>query len=285
MISDDSNTQPYISIIIATLNVKRTINECLDSIIQQVEPSQIEILIKDGGSTDETINLLEKYNKHIRYWESTPDSGVYDAWNKILPKASGAWVLFLGADDLLFNMSVISNSVAILKELEPSIDIAYGRVRLVNKDNETIVDVGKNWEKSRKCMKEKMCIPHQGVFHKRSLFNRFGNFNTEYRISSDYDFIRRINLDQNIYYMGLIVSCMHVGGISSDQKNTFVRLEEIRQINKKHGSGIPGPLWLITYINACFRHSLFFLLGEKSGKYVLDKIRKIFGLPLFWTKL
>ena len=129
---------------------------------------------------------------------------------------------------------MISNSVEILKELEPSIDIAYGRVRLVNKDNEAIVDVGKNWEKSRKCMKEKMCIPHQGVFHKRSLFKKFGNFSTNYSIASDYDFIRRVLLDQNIYYLDLIVSSMRVGGISSDPKNTFVRLEEIRQINKKY---------------------------------------------------
>lgn len=282
---DSSKKQPFFTIIIATLNVEDTVKECLDSIIQQTEYNKIEILIKDGGSTDETVNIIGNYKKHLSYFESSPDSSVYDAWNRLLPIASGKWVLFLGADDTLFDNSVISNSLAILKMIDPSIELAYGKVRLVSKNNEPIIDIGKNLYKTRKCIKEKMCVPHQGIFHKRSLFIKSGYFNTEFSISSDYDFIRRVLHDSNVKYLDMIISCMRTGGISSDPKNTFIRLKEVRKINSKLGSKIPGPLWLITFTNACFRQSLIFLIGEKSGYYILDRFRTIAGLPAFWTKI
>jgi glycosyltransferase involved in cell wall biosynthesis len=280
-----SNKRPYLTIIIATLNVEQTLDKCLESIIQQTSISKIEILVKDGGSNDKTINILKAYDKYISYWESSPDTGVYDAWNKVLSKATGEWVLFLGADDKLFDHSTISNSFSILKKIDNTIDLAYGRVRLVSKEYETILDLGKDWNKTRKCIKEKMCMPHQGIFHKKSLFDNNGKFNTNYYISADYDFIRKVLLESNVLYMDMIISCMLVGGISSNSQNTFTRLKEIRQINSNHGSRVPGRLWLITFANTCFRTSLFFLIGEKSGKQILDRFRMAAGLPPYWTKI
>ena len=279
-----SNSPAYLSIIIATLNVEKTLEECLHSIIQQTAINKIEILIKDAESSDKTIDILKTFDRHISYWETSPDSGVYDAWNKVLPKASGKWVLFLGADDKLFDNSTISNSIEILKETDSSIDIAYGRVRLVSKENEQIMDFGKDLDVTKKCLKEKMCIPHQGIFHRRSLFNTHGNFSTGYYISSDYDFIRRVIQENNVQHLDLIVSCMQVGGISSNPQNTFTRLKEIRQINRNHGSRVPGRLWLITFANACFRHSLFLFIGEKKAKLLLDHVRKYLGLSPYWSK-
>ena len=283
--TDNTDKRPYFSIIIATLNVERTLDSCLESIIQQTSISKIEILVKDGGSNDKTINILKAYDKYISYWESSPDTGVYDAWNKVLSKATGEWVLFLGADDTLFDNSTISDSFSILKKIDKTIDLAYGRVRLVSKEYETILDLGKDWNKTKKCIKEKMCMPHQGIFHKKSLFDHNGKFNTNYYISADYDFIRKVLLESNVLYMDMIISCMLVGGISSNPQNTFTRLKEIRQINSNHGSRFPGWLWLITFANTCFRTSLFLLIGEKSGKQILDRFRMAAGLPLYWTKI
>jgi glycosyltransferase involved in cell wall biosynthesis len=280
-----SNKRPYLTIIIATLNVEQTLEKCLDSIIHQTSINKIEIIIKDGRSNDKTIDIIKKYDRYIRYWETSSDSGVYDAWNKVLPIASGEWVLFLGGDDTLFDISTISNSFSILNTTDNTIDLAYGRVRLVSKEYEKILDLGKDWDRTKKCIKEKMCIPHQGIFHKKSLFERYGNFSIDYDISSDYDFTRRVILEKNVHYLDIIVSCMQVGGISSNTHNTFIRLKEIRQINKNYGSRVPGILWLITFTNACFRYSLFLLIGEKSGKQILDRFRMVAGLPPYWTKI
>lgn len=281
---DTEIRRPYLSIIIATYNVEKTLDNCLDSIIQQTASNEIEVLIKDGDSSDETTGILDRYSNYIEYWESTPDTGVYDAWNKVLPRAKGEWVLFLGADDSLIDNSIISNTFTILQEIDSSIDIAYGRVRLVSEANEKITDLGKNWNQTKKCIVEKMCIPHQGIFHRRSLFNKYGDFSTDYYISSDYEFLKRVGLERNVLYLDFIVSCMRVGGISSDPKYTFTRLNEIRHINRNYGEKFPGPLWLITFSNTCIRHALYFLIGEKSTKYFLDRFRMLVGLPSFWTK-
>lgn len=276
--------QPSLSIIIATLNVDKTLEQCLKSIIQQASIDKIEILIQDGGSKDKSIDIIKKYDKSIGYWSSSRDSGVYDAWNKLLPKVTGEWILFLGADDTLYNNSVISNILTFLDKTDSAIDLVYGQVMLVSAEGEEILTLGKNWKKTRRCIYQKMCIPHQGIFHRKTLFDHYGYFSTDYKISSDYDFLRRVIRGNNAYYLNTVISSMQVGGISSDQGNTFVRLKELAQINRKNGSIIPGMLWLITYVNACFRYCLFLLFGEKSGKLILDRIRMLLGLPPFWSK-
>lgn len=280
-----TNQQPILSIIIATLNVDKTLEKCLKSIIQQTSIDKIEILVKDGGSKDKSIDIIKEYDKSIGYWSSSRDSGVYDAWNKLLPRVTGEWILFLGADDTLYNNSVISKILTFLDNSDSAIDLAYGRVMLVSAEGEEILTLGKNWKKTSRCIYQKMCIPHQGIFHRKTLFDHYGYFSTDYRISSDYDFLRRVNQKNNIQHLDLIVSCMQVGGISSNPKNTFTRLKEINQINRNHGSRVPGRLWLITYANTCFRTSLFSLIGEKSGKQILDRFRMAAGLPPYWTKI
>lgn len=276
--------RPFFTIIIATLNTEQTIERCLKNLLKQEGRNNFEILIKDGNSNDSTVSILKKYDKDIQFWESSPDLGIYDAWNSLLPRISGKWVIFLGSDDAFFNNTVLKRSYSILGNTEESIDIAYGKVRLVSKNNEPILDLGKSWGKTRKCIKEKMCMPHQGIFHRTTLFSRFGHFSTDYIISSDYDFIRKTISNDNVLYIDIVVSCMQIGGISSISKNTFARLKEVRKINQYYGSAFPGPLWLITYTNACFRHFLFLLIGKKYGKYFLDKVRRMTGLPSFWTK-
>jgi len=274
-----------LSIIIATLNVGKTIEECLDSIIQQTEINEIEILVKDGGSTDETIKILKAYKEHISYWETSSDPGIYHAWNALLPKATGEWILFLGADDKLFNNSVISEFISKYRSSEKNIDLIYGKVRLIGSNDVQILDLGKDWGKTKKCLREKMCIPHQGLFHKSSLFDKYGNFNTDYMISSDYDFVKRVISNDNILFLDIIVSYMRTGGLSSNRNYTFTRINELRRINSAHGEKIPGVLWVITYANAWFRTLIFKLLGERRGKITLDYLRKIGGQPPLWTKL
>ena len=87
-----------ISIIVATYNADNTIKRCIDSIVCQ-KSNEIELLVMDGRSQDQTMNILESYGNMIDILKSEPDRGVYDAWNKALQMANGEWIMFLGADD------------------------------------------------------------------------------------------------------------------------------------------------------------------------------------------
>ncbi|MEQ1667696.1 MAG: glycosyltransferase [Sulfuriferula sp.] len=88
---------PLISIIIAVYNGKATLQQCIDSVVQQTYSNK-ELIIIDGGSKDGTVELLEENRNKFSYWESEPDRGIYNAWNKGLTQAKGEWICFLGAD-------------------------------------------------------------------------------------------------------------------------------------------------------------------------------------------
>uniref|UniRef100_UPI003B58646C glycosyltransferase n=1 Tax=Noviherbaspirillum sp. ST9 TaxID=3401606 RepID=UPI003B58646C len=96
----DKKKAPLISIITVTLNAAKYLEDCITSVINQ-SSLNIEHLIFDGGSTDGTLEIINKYERHITYWQSEKDKGIYDAMNKAVKKAKGEWVYFLGADDTL----------------------------------------------------------------------------------------------------------------------------------------------------------------------------------------
>ena len=101
---------PSISIVVAVFNGAHTLQRCIDSVITQDYPDK-EIIIMDGGSTDGTVDILRSNSRRIAYWESRRDRGIYHAWNKGLQQAHGEWIIFLGADDVLYNERVLETFV------------------------------------------------------------------------------------------------------------------------------------------------------------------------------
>ena len=96
-----------ISIIIATYNAAYTIERCLCSIISQ-KTDDIELIIIDGASKDQTIAIIEQYKDSIDVFFSEPDQGIYDAWNKGIKASNGEWIMFVGADDQLISGALSS---------------------------------------------------------------------------------------------------------------------------------------------------------------------------------
>src|SRR6266436_7822019 len=98
-----------ISIVMATYNAGKYLESALQSIIQQNYPC-LEIIMIDGKSQDNTLSIINKYQKNISFWKSEPDEGIYDAWNKGVAISTGEWIMFLGSDDVLLPDSLISYS-------------------------------------------------------------------------------------------------------------------------------------------------------------------------------
>ena len=91
---------PRLSIGIVTLDAAHVLERALGSVLRYRSPS-LELVVLDGGSTDGTLQILQRHDAQIDLWRSEPDVGIYDAMNKLLQAASGDWLLFLGADDEL----------------------------------------------------------------------------------------------------------------------------------------------------------------------------------------
>lgn len=274
-----------ISIVVAVFNGGATLQQCIDSVAQQTYP-QKELIIIDGGSDDGTVELLEANNHKISYWSSEPDRGIYHAWNKALRKANGEWICFLGADDYFWDANVLTRMNNHLEKLPYDIRIAYGQIMLVNSHGESLYPVGEPWEKIRQRFKERMCIPHQGVMHRRSLFERHGTFNESFRIVGDYEFLlRELKTADAVFLSDLIAVGMRQGtGKSSSPAAALLSLNETRRAQRLHGQRLPSLRWVMSWIKVHLRMVIWRMVGEEMARKVLDLGRRLLGQPDHWTR-
>ncbi len=169
-----------LSIIIPVFNARDTIARAIESVIQCTNIS-VEIVIIDGKSTDGTCDIVSLYSKYIEYYISEEDAGIYDAMNKGIRAATGDLIAFLGADD---------------EYISDGLDSLVGEFQLEKFDAYWAPVLMRRGTKIIKCEKINMDILpygmpgcHQGLFVKRSLFERYGLFSLSYKIGADYDWI------------------------------------------------------------------------------------------------
>jgi len=210
-----------ISIVIVTLNAADTLQKCLDSIYKQRYPS-IEIILMDGASSDNTIEILKANSDKIAVWKSEKDGGVYEAMNKALGYVTGDWVYFLGADDELFD----DFSELAFQLNDPSL-IYYGNVLL---DGEKFRGKVSGYQHS------KSAICHQAIIYPRKVFDKY-RFNTKYRISADHELNMRAWKDKDFtfHYVDLIIANYNHTGMSSLNIDKDLEKDKPKVILKNHG--------------------------------------------------
>ena len=278
------NKKIVITIIIATYNCVKYIEQCLKSITLQ-NYLNIELIVIDGGSTDGTVEVIKKYSNTIYYWISEKDNGLSNAWNKAIEKSSGDWLYFMGGDDFLTKESIISECERILINCPKNINIAYGNIILTTEQGIPLYIQGQSWELSKELFKSQMSIPHQGVFHRMELFKKYGNFNEEYKITADYELLMRELKNNDAFYLeGINVAYMRRGGLSTHRKNTFITLIEFAKVRKKHLRVVPGILWYLKILKEIIRILLLQMLGEKLVGKILNIKLKIQKKPTVWNK-
>jgi glycosyltransferase involved in cell wall biosynthesis len=194
---------PMFSIIVPTFNVAATLQGCFDSIVHQT-CSDFEVVLVDGGSTDETLDIANSFAPALGgrlVIHSGPDQGVYDAMNRGVAMATGAWLLFLGGDDTLYEVDTLTRVSAFIGGHEPS-DLVYGEViRLSSRSR-----YGGVFDLDRLLFGATMC--HQSIFYRRELFAGIGPYNLRYPVCADWDFNIRCfsNPALAIRYMDIVVA-------------------------------------------------------------------------------
>lgn len=140
------NTQIKISVIIPSYNQGQYLEDALKSVINQ-QYKNVEIIVMDGGSTDNSVNIIKKYENHISYWQSQKDNGQSTAINEGFKRATGDFVTWLNSDDILIlgTLQVVNNTL----QINPHINWLLGNVLWMNKRGE-IIKIGKvekeNWK-------------------------------------------------------------------------------------------------------------------------------------------
>ncbi|MVM34081.1 glycosyltransferase [Spirosoma sp. HMF4905] len=205
--------KPLVSIIIAVYNGGDYLEGAIKSILVQ-EYKNYEIIIIDGGSSDNTLEIIDLYKQDIFYTISEPDNGIYSAWNKGLKVASGDWIAFLGSDDILYPHAFQSYINYITdhpnKEL---LEFISSRINLVNNNLEIIDTVGKAWDWP--LFKRNMITWHVGCFHSKNLFAKYGLFDEDYKVSGDYELLLRPKELLQTGYLPVTTVMMRDGGVST----------------------------------------------------------------------
>ncbi len=275
---------PTITIITAVYNGGRYLEETIQSVIGQTY-SNIEYIIIDGGSKDNTVDIIHKYNSQLHYWISEKDKGVYDAWNKGIAKAGGDWIVFLGADDILASNTIIEECVNDLAQaIKNGIRYVYGKINLLSfKGDKLLTTIGKPWPASKKKVFQYMSVTHCGAFHHKTLFSDYGSFNTDFKIAGDYEFtLREFSRGKEALFIDRVIAIMRIGGLSADLSlKLTVAKENIKALSL---NSLPITFHhKVQLIKAHMGNILLTVIGMKSLRYLSDLYRSLKGKDKIWS--
>lgn len=248
------NSMPYITIVTVVYNGVQTIENTIKSVVNQ-KYLNFEYIIIDGGSTDGTIDIIERYRDRINFFKSEPDNGIFDAMNKGLVLAKGEWISFMNSGDMFYTLDILNEVFSKDNDLYHMI---YGNVCLYDKNDNYFFK-----SKTNKIKINLNAICHQSVFIK---VKSHPLFSLDYKLSADHDLIYKLVKKKRIRYIDLCISKILIGGVSSNLKRT--RREKLR-ISMKNGNLIDVLFAILFYLYGMIKD-----LGKKI-------ILKFFSVELF----
>ena len=234
-----------VSIITATYNSEKTILDTLKSLEAQTYKN-IEYIIVDGASKDNTIKIVKSNCSRVSSIISEPDKGIYDALNKGIQAATGDIVGFLHSDDLFAYPDVVKDIVATFEDSD--CDAAYADLEYVSKDDtDNIIRLWKSGLYSRDKLKNGWMPPHPTFYMKRDLYEKYGVFDSSFKIAADYDSLLRYLWTNNVKmtYLPKVIMKMRVGGASNRSlKNIIQKTKEDINALKNNKIFWPSALFI-----------------------------------------
>ena len=247
-----------------------------ESIVNQTW-QDFEWIVIDGGSNKETLDIFEKYKHRINKFVSEPDKGIYDACNKGIKLAEGEYLNFMNAGDSFYNSKVLENVVA----TNSNEDILYGDINARYMDNtEKIIAFP---EQLNEVFFFNDNINTQGIFAKRDLFLQYGNFDTQYKIASDYDrWLKFYSESKTFKHLPIVIANYKMDGISSVEKSQKLLLEEKSTIQSKYFSQSE----INKFMDMCNAKNSFWeqIFSIKNNCNKSHKILTILGLHFYFRR-
>ena len=219
---EESTRWPRITLVTPVYNGIRYIEETIRSIVYQGYPN-LEYIVVDGGSSDGTVDIIHKYEKHISWWISRRDKGVYDALNTGFSRSTGTIMGWLNASDVLHTsgLFVVGSVFASL----PSVDWLTGRPTRLNPNGMT-VDIRElpSWSRYRFLAGANKYIQQESTFWRRSLWEKAGGeLNASYRDVGDFDLWVRFFRYAPLYSVDALIGGyrFHSDAISSSNMERY----------------------------------------------------------------
>ena len=260
---------PKVSIITICLNSGKYMESTIRNVRSQTY-GNIEYVVIDGGSRDNTQEILKAHHKEIDYWISEPDKGISDAFNKGVRASTGDIIAFLNSQDYYYHNEVVARAVQLFSE-HPESTIVYGKTCYVPEHSHEIVGT-MGMPFTQDSMRKRNITPHQSVFMKRSVFERYGLYKLDYRYVMDYEHLLRCTETEHPYLTDEIWAVMRLGGASDSDKFSVIR--EMFRAQRECGVSFPQAVGFLLY------HALVVLalkILRVFNIYTLDHLFKKIG--------
>jgi glycosyltransferase involved in cell wall biosynthesis len=223
---------PNVSIITVCYNAEEFIENAINSVLNQ-RYTNIEYIIIDGSSTDNTVPIINKYKSKIAFFLSEPDNGMYEAMNKGIKAATGDILYFLNSDDIFYDEYIVENVVKMFQKNNDA-ELIYGPIIIrYPTTNESFIQTHDSITKSY-FIEGAIC--QQAMFYKASSFKKCGLFDDTYKVVGDYEWVLRAFYKYNIkrkYYRG-IIAIFRNGGMCSSEKFSNLHDKERRKAMKQY---------------------------------------------------
>tara|TARA_B100001093_G_C26805029_1_gene1005087 strand:- start:971 stop:1771 length:801 start_codon:yes stop_codon:yes gene_type:complete len=217
------------SIITVVLNDVKNIEKTILSVKNQTYKNYEHIII-DGKSSDGTVELIKRYSKTVKLFVKK-DKSLYEAINRGIKKSKGEIIFLIHSGDILGDKNILKKVNKIFKK---KLDILSGNIQFYKEEEAKIV---RDWSiKLNKFNNTNFFkVPHTSLFIKKNLFNKIKNYSTNYKISSDLDFLIKLSkLRSNFYYFNQNIIYMKTGGLSTSVDKILLRYKEDIKILYKH---------------------------------------------------
>lgn len=179
--------KPLISLVTVCYNAENLLADTLQSAINQ-SYKNIELVIVDGNSKDNTLQVAKRFQSHIGTLITEPDKGIYDAMNKGIKAAKGEWIYFLNAGDSLINDHILDD--VFTHSIPPDSLFIYGKVQTLNEPTGVNYIAGEKVSFSDFFNKYPIC--HQATFTHKEAFAKFGNYDSNLRLAADTEWFARV---------------------------------------------------------------------------------------------
>ena len=235
---------PTFSIITVTYNAGKVLEDTILSVISQTYRN-VEYIIVDGNSKDNTLEIIGKYSKHISKMVSEPDKGLYDAMNKGIRMATGDYLCFLNAGDKFHEKETLQQIAETLKDKDLP-DVIYGETAIVDEDGNFLhmrrlsTPERLNW----KSFKQGMLVCHQAFLAKRELALKYP-YDMQYRFSADFDWCIRIMKEAKCLHNTRLTLIDYLNEGMTTRNHKASLKERFRIMAKHYG-------WVSTILHHCW---------------------------------
>jgi len=235
-----------VSVVTPSYNQGRFIGRTIDSVLSQQFSGSLEYLVMDGGSQDETREILSSYDSRVQ-WVSEPDGGQADAVNKGLARATGDIIGWLNSDDVYYPGAIATVCAAF--DSHPEIDVIYGDGNHIDEQDLVIEPYGtETWDFSRLLDVCFICQP--ATFFRKSVVERFGQLDANLQLCMDYEYWIRLGKSGAAFHW--LRQVLAGSRVHRETKTLSARIGVHREINSmlsRHVGRVPDR-WLYNYAHA-----------------------------------